>query len=285
MATALVGAVIATAVSTVTSAAADADAPPCAAQMQRAADVKRQIDAHNAQPHVFVLPSQQAQYNAYNVRAQQLNSARDAARAAFLACANAMTELGAGRDISRPNQEQLDRLRNAAGQIPPGYRVPPPPPLPAGRIVSAPRELDALYRELRRNNPPKNYSGSLQNTSRPRVGDPDPAFPPGSGVKIGRKTNGDPMVSPDHIVPLARLVYLPGFTRLSPESMYYVSRAPANLQWLSRRANSAKNSDSSARVQGADPAWVKSQRQLEDQVQQKLTDLISRLLRSEGKTP
>jgi hypothetical protein len=72
---------------------------------------------------------------------------------------------------------------------------------------------------------------------------------------IGRNASGGSAVSPDHIVPLAEIVNMPGFTRLSPQNMDVVTRAPVNFPWLSWPANLSKQSRSVAAMTGVDPVW------------------------------
>ena len=85
----------------------------------------------------------------------------------------------------------------------------------------------------------------------------------------------------DRVVPLARLLSVEGFTKLSAESMYYVSRAPLNLQWLSRNASLSRVSGSVAAVTGTDETWFDKQIDLQTGIEQKLVTLIAQLIASE----
>ncbi|OBH01575.1 hypothetical protein [Mycobacterium sp. E3247] len=71
-----------------------------------------------------------------------------------------------------------------------------------------------------------------------------------------------PAVVVDHIVPIAQLMYVPGFLQLPAEYMYVVANSPRNLQWMSAYANGMKNSNSAARIGDADPGWLQQQLQL-----------------------
>jgi hypothetical protein len=84
----------------------------------------------------------------------------------------------------------------------------------------------------------------------------------------------------DHIVPVAKVVQMPGFLRLPAHQMYVVANAPLNLQWMSRLANGAKGSRDVAAMTNVDPHWQKEQMTLQQQTEQKLQDIINRLLAS-----
>jgi hypothetical protein len=114
------------------------------------------------------------------------------------------------------------------------------------------------------------------------VGAPDPAYPTSTGRTFGTNAAGGSAASPDHIIPLAEIVNMPGFTRLKAEYMYVVTRAPVNYQWLSRGANSAKQSRSVAGMSGVDPVWQAEQIALEQEVRAKLQDIINKLLTIQG---
>jgi hypothetical protein len=89
---------------------------------------------------------------------------------------------------------------------------------------------------------------------------------------------GKSLVSADHVVPLTEIMQMPGFAELTPQNMYAVSRAPLNLQWLSRKANLAKSSRSAAYIRTADPAWQAEQVKLENTVRAQRADIIQKLL-------
>ena len=60
---------------------ANADPLGCSAQQQALDSVNAAIAQHNAQPHDFIVPDQQAAADAYNAEAAQLNARGDAAEA------------------------------------------------------------------------------------------------------------------------------------------------------------------------------------------------------------
>jgi hypothetical protein len=263
--------------------------PECQAQHAALLAVKQQIDAHNARPHLFRLPAQAAQAAAYDAEANQLNAAQQSAVANLELClqnaarARVMAALagsGSGGPPVRTTApaDTRQRIEDAVRSMP---RWTPPPPPPAGKPwrIDANSPVRGLYEILRNRNPDRIGDVPLRGTPRPRPGDPDPAYP---GSTIGRRDNGDPDVNADHIIPLAELVQMPGFTLLNADNMYTVARAPVNLQWLSRQANLAKGSRSAADILGADPQWKRSQAAMEQEVRARLRDLITFLVYSQG---
>jgi hypothetical protein len=268
------------------------DAGPCNPQVQALYATSQAIARHNAQPHLFQVPRQQAALAAYNAEAAQLDAAQDGARANLASCLSALESL-AGVDLAIPQEfgttptpltrGQLDRARAA---VPQGYREPAPPPGTRWQVPTA-SPLRPLYDVLRGASPTKQLARSetvrLQGRTRPRVGDPDPSRPGrvilGTELANGRVRS---TVSPDHIVSLAEIVTLPGFARLTPENMLLVANAPANLQWLSWETNMAKSSRSARDLAGIDPAWQQTQSRLEDRVRALLIRTIDQLLRSQG---
>jgi len=61
------------------ASAADQTAGGCERQVAELRSVQEQIDVHNAKPHVFELPREQAKYDAYNAEADQLDAAQQRA--------------------------------------------------------------------------------------------------------------------------------------------------------------------------------------------------------------
>ncbi len=59
-----------------------------------------------------------------------------------------------------------------------------------------------------------------------------------------------------------------------------MANAPLNLQWMSALANSAKGSREVAAMTNVDPGWQEEQATLQQQTEQKLQDIINRLLAS-----
>jgi hypothetical protein len=258
----------------------------CSAQVAAAKALQARIAAHNAKPHVFQLPRQAAALAAYNAEATQLEAERATANANLQACLEAMVALAAAgvssTDLRAVPPDTRTALDQAKKQIPAGWQPPTPPA--AGQRWQVPKGTLArpLYDILRKGNPGDLGDVRLRGQSRPKVGDPDPAYPRSSGTTIGGNADGDPKVSPDHIVPLAQIINMPGFVKLSPQNMYAVTRAPLNLQWLSFKANLSKSSRSVASMSGVDPQWQADQVRLEQQVAQQLQEIINKLLKSQG---
>lgn len=268
----------------------------CGAQEAALESVRAQILAHNARPHVFYLPAQAAQFHAYNAEAAQLNAAQATATGDLRACEQEQRRL---RQRQRALDELADRqpgsptpkpcpadvrqaLENAKAKLPPNWTPPPRRPGDPHRVpLGSPSR--PFYDILRRDNPERNLGDvTLRGQPRPKVGDPDPARPGRSvAAKTGKTVKGQPDVSADHIVPLAEIINLPGFLRLTPENMWAVVRAPVNLQWLTQTANKAKGSKYVADMAQADPAWRAAQAALQDRVRAQLQDIIHRLLASQ----
>jgi hypothetical protein len=261
---------------------AHADPPSvaaCAAQQAQLDGMEAKRLAHNAQPHLFLLPQQQAQYDAYNAQRDRLIAEFSAKQAELERCLNALRQLyDESRSTYRPDPTEkaaaniIARLR----QLPPVPSSYTPPPAPAANqraLVPTTSPIRPFYDLLRKGNPSRNLDATFQGKPKPAVGDADPAYP---GRTI-RSVNGRPDVSADHIVPLSDLVNLPGFARLSPENMWLLSRSPVNFQWMSRTANESKNSGLAGRITGADPGWMAQQDALQMQTRQKLIDLIKQL--------
>lgn len=260
---------------------------PCAAQLQAANDLEGRIDAHNAQPHTFTLPDQQGAYDAYNNEARQLNSEKDAAVANLKACGDAVNRLLNNGSVKPPTQDRINKIQDGIDSIPSGFKPPATAPKQGGVVTVMP-ELKPLWRALRSGNPGTTQSiGNVpfQGKTWPQTGTPNPVYPAGSGQTIPAGRFGNPAVSADHIVPIAEILYLPGFLKLPPALMYQVVRAPVNLQWLSSLENSIKSSGSAARILGADTQWIQEQGNLQNSLRGQLTDLIQQLLKTLGSQP
>ena len=268
--------------------AAPADAAPedlCSAQVAAAQALEARIEAHNAQPHVFEVPRQAAEAAAYDAEAAELNAEKATTAANLQTCLDAMDAL-AGAGVGAPQLKPVpEDVRSALDQakkgIPDDWK-PPAAPAPGRNWRTKGTPVRPLYDILRRGNPGDVGNATLQGRPRPLAGTPDPAYPSGSGRAIGTNADGESAVSPDHIVPLAEIINMPGFTKLSPQNMYVVTRAPVNLQWLSFKANLSKSSRSVAGMSGVDPQWQAEQVELENQIREQLQDIINKLLRSQG---
>lgn len=271
------------------AASANQGSADCAAERAALSAVQQQIDAHNARPNVFEVPRQAVQAAAYDAEAAEQNAAAASTQSALQTCIQkaltrdiALEELADKWPNSPVPKEssagKLQQLEVGIKKIPPNWQA--PPRVPGKRWeVNQNSPVRPIYNALRANNPGRSIGDvTLRGVPRPRIGDPDPAYP---GSTIGRRGKG-PNVSPDHIVSMAEMVQMPGFTRLSPENMYAVTRAPLNLQWMSKPANEAKSSKVVAEMRRADPAWRASQADLQNQVRTQLQDIINRLLSSQG---
>ncbi|WP_433392669.1 hypothetical protein [Micromonospora sp. KLBMP9576] len=258
----------------------------CAEQVATALAVQARIKAHNARPHTFILPRQQLAYNAYNLEAQQLNAAQAQAKSRLNACLEAMRTLEDTRAgspaLTPPRAADLKDIKDAAARVPAGWRPPPPPARGKPWRVDRNSPVRPLYDVLRELSPPTFRNVPLRGDPRPGIGSRDLAYPASTGYTVGRNAGGLSAVSPDHIIPLAQIIHLPGFLRLSPQNMYQVVNARVNLQWLSYKSNWSKSSRSVAGMSSADPAWRTTQMQLEDDVVKVLQDTINKLLRSQA---
>jgi hypothetical protein len=105
------------------------DPQVCQAQLQAVESILSEIDRHNAQPHDFIVPRQQAQLNTYNAEATDLNARKDQASANSGNCAQVAKELAAGGSIPRPKPATVDKINAGKNRLPPGYVPPAPPPL------------------------------------------------------------------------------------------------------------------------------------------------------------
>lgn len=224
---------------------------------------------------------------AYNNEANQQNAEMSQARSAFLSCEAVEKRLipPGSPKFKLPSQEILGGVDSAIKGVPKDWQPSNPLPSRGGR-VTVPSEVRNLYTEVRKLSPPKPKDVGdvpLQNMPRPKVGAADPAYP----GRVITKNNGDsgPAVSPDHIVSLAEIIQLKGFTQLSARNMIAVLNAPVNLQWLSRRANESKNSRGVLLLGKFNSAFVEAQNKLQGESREKLLQLIQDLIRLQGGQP
>jgi hypothetical protein len=264
--------------------------PECQAQHAALFAVRQQIDAHNARPHLFRLPAQAAAAAAYDAEAGQLTAAQQTALANLELCLQVTARTRAlaalagwgsnGPPVPTAAPERVRTQLDEARRTMPSRWMPAPPPRSGKPWRVAPDSpMRPVYDVLRKRNPGDIGDVSLRGVPRPRADDADPAYP---GSTVGRRSNGGADVSPDHIVPLAELVQMPGFSLLNADNMYAVANAPLNLQWLSGRANLAKGSRTAADILGVDPQWRRSQVALQEEVRAQLRDLITFLVYGQG---
>lgn len=256
---------------------------PCAAQTAALEQVSSQISRHNAEPHTFLIPEEQAAYDAYNVEADQLNAAHAKAISDLKTCEETLGALAdqeqSSAPLKRPSNYIRDKLNRIKDKI--GADFQPYKNVGTAGYWRVPPQLRELYNALRSDNPGTGIgSPSFQGMPRPNVGDLDPAYPDDPIPSV--PGNPDvPDVKADHIISLAELINLPGFTGLSAENMFMMSRAPLNFQWLSDAANLAKSSRDVGFIEDMDPAWIKDQQALHDTVRSQLEKIIQKLLASQ----
>jgi hypothetical protein len=248
----------------------------CRAQLSEIDSVKAAISAHNAQPHTFTLPAQQAAFDAYNAEADALDARKATANQNLKSCQDAFQEVSEGGSLPKPTQQRIDNLNAGKSKLPPNY-VPPKNPPTKGKngptVVDPP--MKPMFESMR---DPKAGNQTFK-PSQPigKVGDPDPGIP-GKTIPGLKSDPTKPAIVPDHIVPLAQMMYMPGFIKLPGEQMYMVANSPLNLQWMSQAANSVKNAGSAARITNANPQWLEQQVALEGSTKDKLQKIIDKLL-------
>jgi len=264
--------------------AAPAPSGLCGAQQEAARQIEASIEAHNARA-ASVPKTSAAAVAAYNAEADSLDAQKEAVSSRLTSCIEAMTALkydGEGAAaLKNPQQRTLQKLEKAQKKLPGTWKPSPSPTSPRQNWKvdkNSPERF--LYNVLRKGNPGRVGDATLQNTPRPGINDPDPAYA-GTGQVIGKNRYGNPAVQPDHIVPLAELLYIKGFTKLNARNMYAVARSPVNLQWMSSKANATKQSRSAAVISGANEKWLKEQIALEQSTRAKLQDIIEKLLKSQ----
>jgi hypothetical protein len=250
----------------------------CAEQVAAKQGADQAIDVHNATP---VDQTSEAAVAAYNAEAEQLQVKEDAALANLQACIQAVEAATESTTSVEPAgippdvKTSIDQIK---AKIPENFQPGPAPPEGKNWTVPKGTPLRPLYDKLREKNPGVTGDAVLRGQAQPAVGAVDPAYP---GARFTLTKNGV-WANADHIVPLAEIVNMKGFTKLSAQNMYTVARAPINLQWLSASANSSKQSRSVSGMKGVDPAWQTEQLALQKQVRQQIQDLINLLLKSQG---
>lgn len=239
----------------------------CTGPRSEMAAINQEILAHNAKPHTFTVPQEQAAADAYNAEAAALNSRADAIQLRLDSCLVAATKLSnwpTGPGIPAAMPSKLPQLIKSAR-------------------INAPSQQEAAEKLLEvLDDAAQEYDDEwanqvLQDEKQPAPGDPDPAFPGGT---IGTDASG-PQVTPGYVIPLSDILEMGKFMSLTPENMWMVTMSPVNRQWISDQAALAKNSPSVAAVSGLDDAWVQQQSELADSVRQKLLDAIEMLLKSQ----
>ncbi|WP_157576005.1 hypothetical protein [Mycobacterium sp. GA-2829] len=240
----------------------------CTGPRADAAALQQEIAAHNAKPHVFELPREQAGFDAYNAEADALDARAAAIDARLTSCLTAAYKLSGpstGPGIPAAMPATLPSLVKRAHTGAPSRQE------EIEELISvfddAAQEYDDAWTDQ-----------VLQNKEQPEVGDSDPAF---EDREIGADDSGEPQVTPDYVIPLSDVLEMPKFLQLSPESMWMVTMSPINRQWISDQAVLAKNSPSVAAFTGVDDDWLQAQAKLADAVRQQLQDAIDILAESD----
>ncbi|MGA5543212.1 hypothetical protein ACPCIR_15275 [Mycobacterium sp. NPDC051198] len=246
------------------------------AWLQRANDHNSRTGSVNAYDHAAV--------EVFNAEKAQLEADRSALMPRIDACDAAVEVLTpkdpSGLQLATASAAQRLAVDNARKGIPAGYQ---PQSVRKGDRETVPKGAPErpLYEALRGDNPrsvPKDVR--LAGAAAPPAGAPDPVYP---GQKIGETPAGDAKVTPDHIVPLAELIKLPGFLKLTSDQMYLLSQAPLNYRWMSWTANAAENSGSAARIlPEPDRNWAGKQMQLQNETRNQLRDIINNLVTANG---
>lgn len=240
----------------------------CAGPRADMAAVNQEIAVHNAKPHLFELPREQAAFDSYNAEADALDAKARAAQSRVDGCLTAAFKLGGGPSgvaVRTPMPPSLPHLIKHARTGAPDRQAEVEELV--GVFDDAAQEYDDAWADQR-----------LQGERQPEVGDADPAF---SDRPIAADSAGQPQVTPDYIIPLSDVFTMSKFMDLSPESMWMVTMSPLNRQWISDQATLAKNSPSVADYTGVQEQWLQAQLTLADQVRAQLQDAISILADSE----
>ncbi|GII95270.1 hypothetical protein [Sinosporangium siamense] len=270
----------------------------CASQVAAARSLSEKIRLHNASPPA---PTNIAAVQSYNARASSLNAQKGPVAARLLACARAFSQMRANHPLATvvtPSADAVKKINDAVSKMKSrerragsrwnpetydflkyGRGKPGMTSRADRRPVRLPRSIRAVYDALDKTRPSIPTTAYLQGVRAPRIGSADPAYlRPTNPASPSRLITG---VAFDHIIPLRRLVTYRGFLELTPRNMYIVANSPANSQWLSRSANSSKQSGSSFFISGADPAWLQAQAKLREKAAKEVQELIKALLKSQ----
>lgn len=77
------------------------------------------------------------------------------------------------------------------------------------------------------------------------------------------------------IITLAEIMYIPGFTELTPEQMYRVAYTPSNMQWVSRPVYWMQSGRSAEWLRGVDSGYQADQLELEARVRARLHHVVA----------
>lgn len=240
----------------------------CSAQRSAVDAINGEIDAHNARPHTFELPREQAGFDAYNAEAAEIRGRATGIQHKLDSCLAAAMQLSGG-----PFSRLQAGVPNALTQL-----------IKSGRFTGPNRQedvqelLDVLDENAQEYDDAWADAQLQDHQSQPKVGDDDPARP---GQTIGADAQGDPQVTPDYVIPLSDILAMPKFLDLNPESMWMVTMSPLNREWLSDQAAMARRSPSVAAYTRTDEKWLKDQAELADGIRSQLQQLIDQLAESQ----
>lgn len=242
-------------------------ASSCSAQRTVMDGLEREVAAHNAKPHLFELPREQAGFDAYNAEKVDIDARVNANQNRLDACITAALRLSGGpfAPVAAPVPSVLTQL------------------VKSGRFTAASRQddvdelLDTLDEQAQKYDEAW-ADAKLQGDKQPKVGASDPARP---GQSVGSDETGGPQVTPDWIVPLSDILKMPKFMQLDAESMWMVTMSPLNREWVSSQAAMGRRSPSIAAVSGTSDKWLEQQAALADTIRGQLESLIEQLADSQ----
>ncbi|MCS3782071.1 hypothetical protein [Tsukamurella ocularis] len=166
----------------------------------------------------------------------------------------------------RPIARTINKLDEAMA----GYR--------AGSLSSS--ELGRIFHSISPNFGRRGADEVLQGLSRPRIGDANPAVP---GGRIKQRPGAQPgvsHVSPDHVIPIAKMIEMKGFDQLTGRQVYDLLNWRGNLQWLDSAENGVKMSRSAGQMAGRwSSDFIRQQIALESRLRRQIPDIIEEMLR------
>lgn len=239
----------------------------CAEQNTAMDTMQGEIAAHNAKPHHFELPREQAGFDAYNAEAADIRSRATSAQGNLNTCMLVALKLSGGpfASVAAPVPSGLTQLVKSGRYSGPNGQ----------------QDIEKLLETLDEN--AQEYDDAwaeakLQDQPRPEPGDADPARP---GQVVGTDEEGGPQVTPDYVIPLSEMLQMPKFLELNADSMWMVAMSPLNREWVSHQAAMSRRSPSVAAAAGTSDDWMLDQAELADQVRGQFEQLIEQLADSE----
>ncbi len=228
---------------------------PCGEHAIAVAAVKREVDAHNSAPHVFVLPAQQAASDRYNREKTEIGKRQDILIKALNDCVDFLNALDLPGDVRRPPDDFMSRAAAAIEAIPANYVEPKPALRTPDGILAPPRELLPLLGVLQAAIPDGSNPSQLPKAEKPRVGSLDPSIS-GANETVPANADGSPAVVPMLNATPTRLLYVDGFLKLPPQYMYFILTARANLAWATPQGVLIRSSSVIAGLSGGSQSWI-----------------------------